>query len=367
MTKPKVSIVVPIYNVEQYLEQCLDSILAQTLSDIEIILVDDGSKDSSGSICDTYAAKDNRVKVSHQPNSGYGKAVNLGFSQAQGEYLGIIESDDFIKPEMFEKLYLAAVQHDADIVKSNFYRYWSIPTERSEKANLLKRFAKNTAVNAKEYPDLYTTMPTVWSAIYKTSFIRQHKISFLETPGASYQDAAFTFKVWLYAERAVFLDEAFLYYRQDNETSSINSKGKVYCVCDECAEVERLLKTDYAGNQQLWQLKDKFKFDKYNWNFWRLEDSLRKEFLQQFRKEYLLEGDALWKNPYLTKLEKFVLHWIIDDPEGFYRASIIPFSKGTMHKAKLKSILGFGKARLAGRFAYLQQKHMWKKEKLNIN
>lgn len=367
MVKPKVSIVVPIYNVEQYLQQCLDSILDQTLSDIEIILIDDGSKDSSGSICDTYAAKDSRVRVSHQPNGGYGKAVNLGFSLAQGEYLGIIESDDFIKPEMFEKLYLAAVQHDADIVKSNFYRYWSIPTERSEKANLLKHFAKNTAVNAKEYPDLYTTMPTVWSAIYKTSFIRQHKIDFLETPGASYQDAAFTFKIWLYAERAVFLDDAFLYYRQDNETSSINSKGKVYCVCDECAEVERLLKTDYAGNQQLWQLKDKFKFDKYNWNFWRLEDSLRKEFLQQFRKEYLLEGAALWQNPYLTDLEKFVLRWIIDDPEGFYQASIIPFSKSTMRKAKLQSVLGFGKARLAGRFAYLQQKRMREKENHSIS
>ncbi len=280
MTVPKVSIVVPVYNVERYLEQCLDSILAQTLQDIEIILIDDGSKDASGTICDAYAVKDHRIKAIHCLNGGYGKAVNLGFSLAQGEYLGIIESDDFIKPEMFEKLYLTAIQHDADIVKSNFYRYWSIPVERSEKANLLKRLVKNTPVSAKDYPALYTTMPTVWSAIYKTTFIRQHKIDFLETPGASYQDAAFTFKIWLYAERAVFLDDAFLYYRQDNETSSINSKGKVFCVCDECAEVERLLKADYPDNQQLWQLKDKFKFDKYNWNFWRLEDLLRKEFLQ---------------------------------------------------------------------------------------
>lgn len=363
MIQPKVSIVVPIYNVERYLVQCLDSLLAQTLQDIEIILVNDGSKDASGTICDDYAAKDSRICVSHQPNGGYGKAVNLGFSLAQGEYLGIIESDDFIKPEMFEKLYLAASQHNADIVKSNFYRYWSVPSERTEKANLLKRFAKNTPVSAKEYPALYTTMPTVWSAIYKTSFIHQHNIGFLETPGASYQDVAFTFKIWLYARRAVFLDDAFLYYRQDNETSSINSKGKVFCVCDECAEVERLLKTDYPDNQQLWQLKDKFKFDKYSWNFWRLEDTLRKEFLQQFRKEYLLEGDTLWQNPYLATLEKFVLRWIIDDPDGFYQASITPFSKRTMHKAKLQSVLGFGKARLAGRFTYLQQKHMRLKKK----
>ena len=361
MFQPKVSIVVPVYNVERYLAQCLDSILAQTLQDIEIILVDDGSTDSSGALCDDYAAKDSRIHVIHQPNGGYGKAVNSGFSAAEGRYLGIIESDDFIKPEMFEQLYAKAVEHDADIVKSNFYRYWSTPSERSEKANLLKRFAKDKPVSAKNYPTLYVTMPTVWSAIYKTDFIRKNRISFLETPGASYQDAAFTFKVWLYAKRAVFLDDAFVYYRQDNETSSINSKGKVFCICDECAEVERLLKTDYPDNQQLWQLKDKFKFDKYDWNFWRLEDSLRKDFLQQFRKEYLREGDTLWQNPYLTDLEKFVLRWIIDDPEGFYQASIIPFSKGTMHKAKLQSILGFGKSKLAGRFAYLQQKKMREK------
>jgi glycosyltransferase involved in cell wall biosynthesis len=358
MSQPKVSIIVPVYNVERYLDQCLDSILAQTLQDIEIILVDDGSTDSSGTLCDDYAAKDSRIQVMHQPNGGYGKAVNIGFSAAKGQYLGIIESDDFIKPEMFERLYAKAVEHDADIVKSNFYRYWSIPSEHSEKANLLKRFAKNKPISAKDYPTLYVTMPTVWSAIYKTDFIRKNRIAFLETPGASYQDAAFTFKIWLYAKRAVFLDDAFVYYRQDNETSSINSKGKVFCICDECAEVERLLKADYPDDQQLWQLKDKFKFDKYDWNFWRLEASLRKDFLQQFRKEYLQEGDALWQNPYLTDLEKFILRWIIDDPEGFYQASIIPFSKGTMHKAKLQSLLGFGKSRLARRFAYLQQKKM---------
>lgn len=363
MGKPKVSIVVPIYNVERYLVQCLDSILVQTLKDIEIILIDDGSKDSSGDMCDEYAAKDSRVSIVHKPNGGYGKAVNMGVSLAQGEYLGIIESDDFIKPEMFERLYAKAVEHDADMVKSNFYRYWSVPTEWSEKANLLKRFAKNTPVNAIDYPTLYLTMPTIWSAIYKTDFIRSNSITFLETPGASYQDTAFTFKIWLYAKRAILLDDAYLYYRQDNETSSINSKGKVYCVCDECAEVERLLKADYPEDKQLWFLKDKFKFDKYDWNFWRLTDDLRMEFLQQYRKEYLQEGDLVSVNPYLTDFEKFVIGWIIDDPDSFYQASIVPFSKGTMMKAKLQSKMGLSnKSRLAGRFAYLQQKYMRDKQ-----
>ena len=95
---PIISIIVPIYNAGKTLSKCIDSILEQTLKDIEVILVDDGSKDSSGTICDAYAERDPRIRVSHQPNGGYGKAVNLGFSLAKGEYLGIIESDDFIKP-----------------------------------------------------------------------------------------------------------------------------------------------------------------------------------------------------------------------------------------------------------------------------
>ena len=364
MQNPKVSIVVPIYNVAAYLAQCVESVIAQDLKEIEILLVDDGSTDDSGTISDHYAAKDSRIRVFHEKNGGYGKAVNLGFAKATGEYLGIIESDDFIKPEMFSTLYTKAIEHDADIVKSNFYRYWSVPAERSEKANLLKHFAKNMPVSAKDYPILYGTMPTVWSAIYKTTFIREHNITFLETPGASYQDAAFTFKIWLYAKRAIFLDDAFVYYRQDNETSSINSKGKVFCICDECAEVERLLKDQYPDDKRLWQLKDKFKFDKYDWNFWRLEGSLRRDFLEQYRKEYLAEGNALWDNPYLNDLEKFTLRWIVENPEGYYQASLIPYSKETMNKAKLKSIFSFGKARLAGRLAYLRQKRMREKASL---
>ena len=98
--KPKVSIVVPIYNVEKYLNECVDSILNQSLKDIEEILVDDGSPDNCGKIVDEYAAKDSRVVPVHQKNSGYSVAVNKGIDLAKGEYIGIIESDDFIEPDM---------------------------------------------------------------------------------------------------------------------------------------------------------------------------------------------------------------------------------------------------------------------------
>lgn len=116
--KPKVSIVVPIYRAEKYLAQCVDSLLGQTLADIEVILVDDGSPDRCGKMADCYAGSDSRVTVIHQENAGLGAARNAGIRAASGEYIGFVDADDWVRPEMFQKLYHAAVEHDADIVVS---------------------------------------------------------------------------------------------------------------------------------------------------------------------------------------------------------------------------------------------------------
>ena len=116
----KVSIIVPVYNVEKYLPICIDSIICQTLREIEIICVDDGSTDNSSVILDQYAIKDERIKVVHKKNGGYGKAVNIGMDLAQGEYVGIVDSDDYILPEMYEILYMNAKKNNLDMINSNF-------------------------------------------------------------------------------------------------------------------------------------------------------------------------------------------------------------------------------------------------------
>ena len=114
---PKVSVVIPIYNAENYLRQCLNSIVGQTLRDIEIICVDDGSTDTSLSIIHEYAQKDPRIKVISKPNSGYGHSMNVGLDAATGEYFGIVDSDDYILPEMYETLYYYAHKDDLDVYK----------------------------------------------------------------------------------------------------------------------------------------------------------------------------------------------------------------------------------------------------------
>lgn len=111
-----ISVVVPVYNVEQYLERCVDSILAQTYSNLELILVDDGAKDSSGVICDAYAQKDTRVRVIHKENGGLSSARNAGIDIAQGDYISFVDSDDWIEPDALENLLNAAVQNQVELV-----------------------------------------------------------------------------------------------------------------------------------------------------------------------------------------------------------------------------------------------------------
>lgn len=120
MKQPKVSIIVPVYKVEKYLVQCLDSIVGQTLKDIEIIIVDEGDKDACRYIIDHYEQADKRVIAIHEKNGGYGASVNKGLAIAKGEYIGIVESDDFIAPEMYEEMYNYAKKLDADIVKTPY-------------------------------------------------------------------------------------------------------------------------------------------------------------------------------------------------------------------------------------------------------
>ena len=112
---PKISIVVPIYKVEKYIHKCIDSILAQTFTDFELILVDDGSPDNCGKICDEYAMKDSRIKVIHKKNGGLSDARNAGIDTAIGEYIGFVDSDDYIESDMYKDLYEVIINNDADI------------------------------------------------------------------------------------------------------------------------------------------------------------------------------------------------------------------------------------------------------------
>ncbi len=312
---PKVSVLVPIYNVEKYLRQCLISIVNQTLRDIEIICLNDGSTDSSGEIIQEFAKKDDRIVVIDKQNSGYGDSMNQGLKKARGEYIGIVESDDFVDLDAFEKLYSLAKTYNAEVVRANYYFN---KNNKDEKNYYINPVDTGRVVNPERHTWIFYQAPAIWSAIYKRSFLKKNEIKFLPTPGASYQDTGFNFKVWASAHRAVFTSDAFLHYRIDNEASSVNNPKKVMNVCYEYEEIEKYLKA-HDSFETFAPLMEATKFGAYFWNILRLKSNLLPDFLQRVKEEYVKarQEDLLIKeyfeSPTQWKLLQFILNHSIGE------------------------------------------------------
>lgn len=309
-SRAKVSILVPIYNVEKYLEQCLDSLVNQTLQDIEIICLNDGSTDNSPSIIKKYAKDDSRIIVINKENSGYGDSMNKGLKKATGEYIGIVESDDYIELNAFERLYDLASRFDADVVRGNYFHFKG---GENEKYCYVDSRDTNRIVDPASRTWIFYQAPAIWSAIYKRDFIKKNNISFLPTPGASYQDTGFNFKVWATTHKAVFTDEAFLHYRLDNESSSVNNPGKIFNVCKEYAEIEKYLRDNNLYNKYA-EIMQMAKFGAYYWNIYRLSPDLRKGFVKKTKEEFLNARDegSLNKSLFLNVDQWNLLNYILD-------------------------------------------------------
>lgn len=221
---PKVSVIVPVMNVAPYLRECLDSILAQTLSEIEVICGDGGSTDGSVEILQEYATEDSRIRVIRKPGSGYGQSMNDCMRLAKGKYIGIVESDDAILPDMYETLYRTAEKDALDWVRGDIYL-----CDTSKAGEHRRRYEKiiignfyNRVLNPRVDPRPYRCRLRTWSGIYRRSFLEKYGINHNETPGAAYQDVGFYLKTLYYAERVSFVHQAFYMWRQDNGTSSIH-------------------------------------------------------------------------------------------------------------------------------------------------
>ena len=220
---PKVSVILSVFNNERYLSQCLDSVCGQSLRDIEIICVDGGSTDGTVPILDEYAGKDSRVKVICKDGAGYGEGMNIGIGAASGEYIGIVEGDDFIDIRMYEQLFAAASNHpEADIIKSTYWKYYGGDGSKEVKKFVRFKNTKPGVFNIHERPELLTDHPSIWSAIYHRSFLEGKKIRFVEAPGAGWVDNPFFFEALCLAGKIVWIPDAFYYYRQDNPQASSN-------------------------------------------------------------------------------------------------------------------------------------------------
>lgn len=321
VTNPKISVIMPLLNSMEYLEECLDSILNQTLADIEIICVDAGSTDGTIEFIEKYAQFDKRITLIHSDQKSYGHQVNLGIQYARGEYMAIVESDDYILPNMYEVLYGIAQRIQVDFVKCDFSRFYGDKDHRTIVAakvlNDNRRY--NRVANPKEDAYWFNAYVLITPAIYSLAFIKDNNILLNETAGASYQDNGFWFQVLMHAERAWFHPESFYMLRRDNPNSSVKSKNKVYAMCVEYDFIYSLFDYDKALVKKYAPACAKLRLDNYNFTLERISDDYKLDFLIKYSDDFrkILKRKEL-HGELFSDVQWMRLMDIIENPVNYY-------------------------------------------------
>ena len=241
MTKPKVSIVVPVYNTEKYLQRCLDSIVKQTLQEIEIILVDDGSKEACALLCDQWAQTDPHIRVIHKENGGLGFARNTGMEAAEGAYIGFVDSDDYIEPTMYENLYTAAVKNDADLAISGICFVGGNTFSQSDDVQPKSYFDEETVFRGEQMqtlllgvigalphePDDSRYGVSVCKTIFRNGLIREKQLAFQSERKILSEDTLFMVDFIRQAACAVGVPGAgYCYCRNEDSLSKSYKKDR---------------------------------------------------------------------------------------------------------------------------------------------
>lgn len=269
MKKPIISVIIPVYNTEKYLNQCMDSIVGQTLNEIEIICVNDRSTDNSLSILEEYAKKDKRVHVITQDNAGAGAARNRGMSIAQGEYLSFLDADDFFELDMLEKAYLQAEKDCADFVVYKSDQYHTEEDKFVQVAWTLreKEIPPYTPFNHRQMTDniFKVFVGWAWDKLYRTSFVRKHKLLFQEQRTSN--DMLFVFSAIALAKRISVVSEVLAHQRRDAKDSLSKTREKSWhCFYDALIALKSRLEVEgiyeelerdfinYALHFSLWNL-----------------------------------------------------------------------------------------------------------------
>lgn len=223
MNSPKISIIVPVYNVEKYLPYCMDSLLNQTLTDIEIILVDDGSPDNCPAICDEYAKRDDRVKVIHKKNGGLGYARNSGLEIATGEYIAFVDSDDYVETVTYQRLYSIAMDTNADVVYFTFQRFndqgdvWMETAIREEKRYHAEKEVRGLMLDmiadGLEAKSDVGIQCSSCCALYRHELIMRHELRYKSERELISEDLAFNLDYLLHSFDVIRIPDSFYNYR----------------------------------------------------------------------------------------------------------------------------------------------------------
>lgn len=287
----KVSVIIPVYNAQACLADCLDSVLGQTLEQIEVLCVDDGSTDGSAAILDRYAQVDSRVWVLHQQNAGAGAARNAALPLAQGEYLSILDCDDFFEPDMLEKSYARAKQTDADMVVfgCDFYDDQSrtyLPCDYSIRGTLLPKKEVFSAWDVKR--DVFKLfVGWAWDKLFRTDFIRRYSLTFQEQRTTN--DMLFVFSALVLAGRITVMPGQILaHHRRGLESLSVTREKSWMCFYNALTALRQTLR-DHGCYERFEQDFKNYCVHFSLWNLNTLSEPTRTLLYNKLREEWFAE------------------------------------------------------------------------------
>lgn len=321
---PKLTVVMPSLNVRPYIEECIQSVLCQSLKNIEVLCIDAGSTDGTLEMLRAYEQQDARVRVivSDRKNCGY--RINVGLREAKGRYFAIVETDDPIVPNMYLELCGIADRNALDFVKGDFESVHGLEdgTREFRYVNITDQGYYGKIVNPSKSPGLleYDSV-YAWAGVYRTDFLREKKILLNETPDASYQDNGFWFQVASRAERAMFVNRPCYSLRRDTPKLSFYPKQKVCCVCEESDFIRELLRRDpeteavFASTCALTRMRN------YDVALSQISEEYKLDFLKRYAEDFKkLEAAGELKERLYTKEQWDLIHDIMANPEFvFYR------------------------------------------------
>lgn len=295
----EISVIVTVHNAEKYLRECLDSIVGQTFTDIEILCMDGGSMDSSPQILKEYAQKDGRLRIINDPNTSYGHKINEGIRSAKGTYISVLESDDMYREDMLEKLYTIMQEYGPDYVNADYMEFFDVGDQRYYIRKQMYRdedygYLQESGNHLKDMCQILR----YWTGLFKREFLIREKIYMNESPGASFQDLSFRFLTSALAETSYHIKDTVYLYRSDNPDSSVYNPGKAIVTADEYAFLKGELKKRNIINPYIWQHFYVWKYNDLYANMIRFQDKARDILFQRSYEELESEWEVIERNNY---------------------------------------------------------------------
>lgn len=297
---PKISIIVPVYNVEKYLSTCLDSLINQTLKDIEIICVNDGSTDGSLEILNEYAKKDTRIKIITQKNQGLSMARNNGLKEAKGEYISFIDSDDWIDTKMYEKMYQQATEDNTEIVVCNL----KLVRGSDEELNDYWPIKKNGLINREEAQSYLFKYPSyAVNKIYKKNFLIKNNLQFIK--GILYEDVPFWVLAILNVSRISYCIDYLYHYRLSREDAITKKKSEKQFDVIKVVDITKKLLAEYNVSQQITENFINWQKQIFVWMYHLLPENKQSEALHFFDGLDVVIKNDIYKKLFTTKCKLY--------------------------------------------------------------